>query len=507
MFNWDTRYKLLLENWGSELEGGTVLEVGCGAFGIAKFIRNHVTGLEINPQLTTLPNLQILQGDITQLPFDDCHFDYVICSDVLEHLRFEDRAVAIKECIRVARKKCFINGPHGQLALIGDTNFKYSFERLLHGLPTWLSEHFKHGFPEASKTLSDIFYNGYVPQIMVNETFIQHYGGLLIDIFYVNSINLYQILCNKNGNASIGLIEGDIPYSLLFYIEKARPFVINNDIFIKKSQTNKVFEENSSEISFYSIFHDAAHNAFLGAYGKINIFELIKPFFVKDGREIDFYQVLDPKGFFENQNNRCSELTAIHYIWRNQLFSDVIGICHYRRYLYLFPVESDLEIKDKFQIHMQADEFKEAINKVENSVQIKSLLKQYDILTSSPRQLDQTIENHYSINHFSQDYYKCIEIMLKNYPFLYLDIFESMNSKELYTSNIFITHSQIFNDICLIWFDILEKCSLVIDISSRNNYQKRDIAFLSERVFDILIRHLKRGEYKICELPILHVDF
>ena len=82
-----------------------------------------------------------------------------------------------------------------------------------------------------------------------------------------------------------------------------------------------------------------------------------------------------------------------------------------------------------------------------------------------------------------------------------------MNSKELYTSNIFITHSQIFDDICKIWFDILEKCSLVNDVGNRSHYQTRDIAFLSERVFDILIRHLKKLDYKICELPILHIDF
>ena len=507
MFNWDIRYKTLLENWGSELESGTVLEVGCGPFGIAKFLRNHVTGIEINPPITTLPNLTILPGNITHLSFDDYHFDYVICSDVLEHLNFKDRAIAIKECIRVARKKCFINGPHGELALVGDTNFKLSFERLSHGLPTWLDEHFQHGFPEASKTISDIFNNGYAPQILINETFTQHYSGLLLDIFYVKSSNLYQILSNKNGNASIGSINGDLPYSLLFIIDKSKPIKIVQDNFIKLSQQKKEGINNLSEISIFSIFHDAAHAAFLNTYGKMEIFDVIKPFFVNGGRETNFHQLKDPDGFFENENNRCSELTAIHYIWRNHLYADIVGICHYRRYLYLFPVESDVEIKDQFQIHIQAKEFKEAVNKVENSIQIKFLLSEYDLLTGTPRLLDQSIENHYNLNHFAEDYYKCIELTLKKYPFLKPDIMESMNSKELYTSNIFITHNIIFDEICKIWFYILDECGVVNDISNRSPYQTRDIAFLSERVFDILIRHLKRLDYKICELPILHIDF
>jgi len=507
MFNWDTRYKSILENWGAELETGTVLEVGCGPFGIAKFIRNHVTGVEIGDVVTTLPNLKILKGDITDLPFTDNHFDYVICSDVLEHLNFNQRSKAISECIRVAQKKCIINGPHGDLALIGDSNFKHSFERLSHGLPNWLEEHFQHGFPEASKTLSDIFSNGYTPKILINETFFQHYSGLLIDIFYVNSSSIYSILSNKNGNSAIGSIDGDLPYSLLFCIDKSEAIKIQEDNFIKRGKLINQAVEDSLGITIFSIIHEAAHNAFINAYGNIDIFEVIQPFFVNGGQDTFFHQLKNPSGFFETQNIRCSELTAIHYIWRNNLFSDVVGICHYRRYLYLFPINLDKELKDQFQIHTKPEEFKDLIDNVENTKQIKLLLTQYDLLTSAPRLLDQTIENQYNINHFSQDYYTCIEILLKNYPYLGPVVFESMNSKQLYTSNIFITNSQNFNNICTVWFDILEKCSKNINISNRNNYQKRDIAFLSERVFDILIRHLKKLDYKICELPILHIDF
>jgi len=507
MFNWDTRYKVLLENWRLELENGSVLEVGSGPFGVAKFISNNVIGIEINEVNTALPNLKILQGDVADLPFEDNSFDYVICSDVLEHLSFDQRALAVKEIIRVAKNKCFINGPHGQLALIGDTDFKHSFERLSHGLPTWLDEHFEHGFPEASKTLSDIFSNQYAPKILINETFVQHYSGLLLDIFYVNSSNLYSILNNKNGDASIGSINGDIPYSLLFCIDKSESIKIRKDNFVRTIGINKGDIDQSLEITIFSIFHDAAYNAFLGIYGNMDIFEKIKPFFVNGGSGTNFHQIKNPDGFFEIQNNRCSELTAIHYIWRNTLFSDIVGICHYRRYLYLFPNELDIELQDQFQIHVKALDFKESVNKVENTQKIKDLLKQYDLLTSKPRLLDHTIENHYNLNHFAQDYYKCLEITLKNYPYLEPAIIESMNSKELYTSNIFITHSEIFDSMCKVWFDVLEKCSEDIDISGRSDYQKRDIAFLSERVFDILIRHLKKLEYKIHELPILHIDF
>jgi hypothetical protein len=425
----------------------------------------------------------------------------------LEHLPFEVREKAIKECIRVARKKCIINGPHGELGLIGDTNFKNSFERLSHGLPTWLEEHFNHGFPKASETLSYITRSGYSPEISVNETFVQHYSGLLMDIFYVNSSHIYQILCNKNGNASIGSIDGDLPYSLLFCINKSESVQAHPDPFFKKLPSTSSGLDSSSEISIFSIFHDAAYSAFSGVYKDMDIFTIIKPFFVNGGLGSKFHQLTEPDGFFENQNNRSSELTAIHYIWRNKLFLDIVGICHYRRYLYLFENDLDNELPDQFQLHMPAKDFKDATHKVEDAQQIKKLLGEYDLLTSTPRILDQTIENHYNLNHFAQDYYTCIQVMLKDYPFLEKSVFESMSSNRLYTSNIFITHSVIFDDICKVWFDILEKSTKNNNILNRRDYQKRDIAFLSERVFDILMRHLKSLNYKICELPLLHIDF
>ena len=440
---------------------------------------------------------------------DDNSFDYVICSDVLEHLSFEQRALAIKEIIRVAKNKCFINGPHGQLALIGDTNFKHSFERLSHGLPTWLDEHFEHGFPGASETLAHIFDNGYCAKILINETYIQHYSGLLMDIFYVNSSHYYQILNAKNGNASIGSIDGDLPYSLLFCIDKSSYRVANKDVFqqLKRDGIAASITTTTSEITIFSIFHDAAYDAFSTVSENLDFFEVIKPFFVTGGKESNFLRPFNPIGFFETRNDRCSELTALHYIWRNNLFLDIVGICHYRRYLHLYQSELKKELPDQFQVHIPAKDFIEDVNTVENKETIKFLLNQYDLLTSTPRVLEYTIENHYNLNHFSQDYYTCIEITLQNYPYLEPSIIESMNSKSLYTSNIFITHSKIFNNICIIWFDILEKCSQHIDITNRSHYQKRDIAFLSERVFDILVRHLKSLDYKILELPILHIDF
>ena len=82
-----------------------------------------------------------------------------------------------------------------------------------------------------------------------------------------------------------------------------------------------------------------------------------------------------------------------------------------------------------------------------------------------------------------------------------------MQSNSLYNCNLFYCNALLFDEFCKVWFDILDKYACEVDVSGRNQYQKRDIAFLSERVFDIIVRHLKKIGFKTCEHPILAIHF
>ena len=59
-----------------------------------------------------------LQGDVTDLPFDDDHFDVVTCQTVLMHL--EDPAAAVREMARVAR-------PGGLVCAVEPSNLMSAF--------------------------------------------------------------------------------------------------------------------------------------------------------------------------------------------------------------------------------------------------------------------------------------------------------------------------------------------------------------------------------------------
>jgi SAM-dependent methyltransferase len=85
-----------------------VLEVGCGAGGMAARVRDelgaHVVAVDSSErmvELTRQRGLECYVADVQELPFGDGEFDCVFAGWVLYHVR--DRERAISECARVLR--------------------------------------------------------------------------------------------------------------------------------------------------------------------------------------------------------------------------------------------------------------------------------------------------------------------------------------------------------------------------------------------------------------------
>ena len=124
MINWHDRYaKLLARERGLFDVHRSVLEVGCGPWGIALWLQRPVTGLERDAVEPREPLVDLVRGDVLSLPFDDGSFDYVVCADVLEHLPESDRTPALAELVRVARGKVLVTCPCGSAAEEGEAAF------------------------------------------------------------------------------------------------------------------------------------------------------------------------------------------------------------------------------------------------------------------------------------------------------------------------------------------------------------------------------------------------
>ncbi len=112
-----------------EVEGGDVLEVGCGTGLLLHRIESlarSARGIDISPGMLEQAKergLDVVQGCATDLPFDDESFDVVYSFKVLAHV--EDIEDALSECGRVVR-------PGGRLFLefYNPNSLRYMAKRL-----------------------------------------------------------------------------------------------------------------------------------------------------------------------------------------------------------------------------------------------------------------------------------------------------------------------------------------------------------------------------------------
>lgn len=114
----------------SNLQGKTILEVGCGKGFLSKLIaqdqKYQITGIDIHPPSKNFKNLHFVSGNIENLPFASKSFDTVICTHTLEHV--QDLAKSIQELKRVTKKRLIIVVPKQR-------PYRYTFDLHLHFFP------------------------------------------------------------------------------------------------------------------------------------------------------------------------------------------------------------------------------------------------------------------------------------------------------------------------------------------------------------------------------------
>lgn len=142
------RYLPIVENLKHLEKGEEILEVGSGGLGIAPYLGRHITGADTNFQKPFHHLVKRIKASATNLPFADSSFGIVISVDMLEHLKKEERAKAIKEIFRVARKKVLIGVPCGKLSYLEDIRLQNYYISHYGKRYPFLEEQIKFGLPE-----------------------------------------------------------------------------------------------------------------------------------------------------------------------------------------------------------------------------------------------------------------------------------------------------------------------------------------------------------------------
>ena len=167
-----------------------------------------------------------------------------------------------------------------------------------------------------------------------------------------------------------------------------------------------------------------------------------------------------------------SELTGVYWIWKNDTESDIVGVCHYRRYL----------LNEKGVMFRKEE--------------IEKLLSEYDCLTSRLLTLDFSYHYGFSDNHNVWDLDVTGEVIREKYPEDY-PLFEKLvHENHTYFGNICVMKKPLFDAYCAWLFDIFAEVRKRIDIDSYDSYHKRVFGFVSEFLLYVWVTKHKLRAYE-----------
>lgn len=175
-----------------------------------------------------------------------------------------------------------------------------------------------------------------------------------------------------------------------------------------------------------------------------------------------------------NLNAYYSELTGVYWLWKNYHAADIIGICHYRRYL----------IAEDGHLYQETD--------------IRELLSKYDIIVTKKLELRMPYYDGFASTHDEKDLIETERVVSEKYPD-YAPLFHKMvHEKETYFANMMICSKKLYDDYCTWLFDILFEVQRRIDTTGYDNYRKRVYGFLSEFLLTVWIAKNQLHVYESC---------
>ncbi len=127
------------------------------------------------------------------------------------------------------------------------------------------------------------------------------------------------------------------------------------------------------------------------------------------------------------------------------------------------------------------------------------------IIVAIPHDTTNSVFQHYCEVHNTNDYLEllnhCSACKSPLLPFF----IEQFSDHFLFANNMFVLSWALFSELCGFWFQILSSFAAKFPGRPSSPYQHRDVAFLSERIFDAWIRYRKKCGSEIIQLPILFV--
>ncbi|WP_019552551.1 DUF4422 domain-containing protein [Propionispira raffinosivorans] len=188
-------------------------------------------------------------------------------------------------------------------------------------------------------------------------------------------------------------------------------------------------------------------------------------------------------------NPWINECTALYWMWKH-VHCQYIGLNHYRRYL----------LKDKTD---------ESLNNILDEDVIRDWLKKYDVLVARAEcsYPDRTV-NKVLFDGVMRDAYdigmKIVKNLLIQRQPEYVDAFDMvMLGMAFYPCNMFVMKKAVLDVYCEWLFSFITDAASFIDISKYDDYSKRIIGFIAERMLTVWLMH---HQLRVRECPVLLIS-
>lgn len=154
----------------AEAEPRSLLDVGSGSRGISRWVGSGIRIVAVDMAFDDYGGARRfgerravpVLGDVRRLPFADGAFDVVTAVDLLEHVPPDGRQAALRELVRVTRRRLVVAGPVGPAALEADATIARELRTRGQLLPGWLSEHLDNGMPSEQEIETELAQHGRV---------------------------------------------------------------------------------------------------------------------------------------------------------------------------------------------------------------------------------------------------------------------------------------------------------------------------------------------------------
>lgn len=165
------------------------------------------------------------------------------------------------------------------------------------------------------------------------------------------------------------------------------------------------------------------------------------------------------------KNPFYSELSGMYWVWKNDRTHDILGLCHYRRYLL------------------------DRNGKLFTDASVREALKESDAITTKRIRLDSPYREAFGGKHALRDFMLLEEAVAERAGEYLTDFLRISGGKETYFGNMLICRRELFADYSAWLFDLLFAVEKNVDMTGYNDYQKRLYGFLSELLLMVYLEH------------------